>query len=640
MLLCMYVAGISAFACSRRPVCPETEQTGRTHTEYLSNALVYTGNLVLAAGDSYDFHSGALYSAAQYEALDYEARQFVDCKLETSGDGLRFSNAAEKKYKTRYRVLDCDAAAFGAISSRTALAAALDGTVWDNTGAPMVSPQISGTPVYMAFKTYTETEGNCYGILEIKKTDGNSVTLDCRFALEASIPDYTGARKVEIRRGRMYVDGVEFYVKGAAATMEHTAMAAFGANTCRVYSLGSAGLLDRLYEAGLMCYAGLGAPSYKSLAGSPDYDDADFREEMIRLSLEKVRKFKDHPALLCWSLGNEAESGGKNREGLFIYYGALASAIKELDPYHPVTITMTEVPEKWEADFINSHCGDVDFVSYNTYYSFLNDHRDFRAFLAGIGMTKPYMITEYGPTGTWNRKHEDLSDRINDWGALIQLSSEEAALRYIDCYNLISAFDNCLGGIAFWWGYQTHGEVLGWYPFYTKDLHMLPAVHALESCWKDIPYDSKAPRIQSWKYSVELNGMNADAPQWASSGKACKNPVLSPGQSCRASVIASCRSGNPSASLRYKWFIYSDASYSLDSYGWKRIEDGEYVYDTHGMHMAMDEDARAELFEDRTRAEVSFAAPSRTGNYRLYVMAYDDSNYTAATACINFKVGQ
>ena len=52
----------------------------------------------------------------------------------------------------------------------------------------------------------------------------------------------------------------------------------------------------------------------------------------------------------------------------------------------------------------------------------------------------------------------------------------------------------------------------------------------------------------------------------------------------------------------------------------------------------MNEDARTELFTDRTLKEVAFTAPSEPGNYRLYVIVTDVSVKMAASACLNFQV--
>lgn len=463
-------------------------------------------------------------------------------------------------------------------------------------------------------------------------------------------PEYTGARKVTIENGKMYVDGKPFYVNAAAATMAHTLMADYGANTCRIYGISNikAGkaILDSLYAHGLMCYTGLPATQAANIKkGTPGYEDAEWRTAKVASVMKIVNAFKDHPAVLCWSMGNEVEGAGHpTDEGIYRYYGELCAAIKAVDPNHPVTMAFTDVPNPKKIKLVNEFCPDVDFICHNTYYSVLerhkaNDRVPYTDLLAEYGWTKPYMITEYGPTGTWRRSELLEEGRINDWGALIQLSAEEAAQKYIECYHIIKGYENCLGSVAFWWGYQTHGQVLGWYPFFTKEMKVLPAAEAMESCWRGTEYNPKSPLVASWQNSITLNGR----PVYKGK-KNKKNPTVEPGQKCTAKIIASCRSGNPDSSLEYKWFLYKDSVYKHrgSDTEWVAVtwNDCESMYDPKGGHKAMNEDANAELFTDRTKSEVEFTAPTQTGGYRLYCIVTDPSNNRASSACLNFYVGE
>ena len=620
--------------------CDKHESPRHQNNVVHSNRPVLSvDDVVLAEGQWIDFHTKQTWSGEEFSALDDDARQKVDMGY----DGRYLVNHGSKVYKTRFHLAAITPEEYSAIKTRDELMAWIDDVDWSN--APMSFNEFTSTPMCVAFKTYLPEEENCYGIIRIAETKSGFIRFSFKFCDITSNPDYTNPRHVSISNGRLYVDGREFYVKGAAATMCHSLMSEYGANVCRIYSASSRtrGLLDELYDNGLMCYVGLPAKAYSSFQeGNPTYDDPSYRAAAIASVIEIVEELKDHPAVLCWSLGNELEvNGNATREGYFKYYGELAAAVHDADPNHPVTAAFTGIPTAFKISKINEYCPDLDFLSFNSYYNVLKKYeatapQSYTQMLQDYGWNKPYMITEFGPTGTWDRGDAELKMRINEWDALIQLTSEQAAEKYIECWKLIRNYRNCLGSITFWWGYQTHGQVLGWYPFFTKDLVPLTAVEAMESCWKGTKYSPRSPLITDWASSIELNGKNLAAPSMSSTGQSEKNPVLAPGQKCTAKVKAACRSGSKSA-LRYKWFIYKDCTYTRQS-GSLAWTDSEYVYSIYGDHKSMNEDARTELFTDRTLKEVSFTAPSEPGNYRLYVIVTDVSVKMAASACLNFQV--
>lgn len=610
--------------------------------------VLYMENVSLSVSYScqkwFDFNSGKGWTQQEFSALSNEQQQLVDMGIENG----KLCNHKGKTYKTRFHVMNLKAEEFAALKYRDDLFSAVDDIEWNK--APMQMELPSDFPKYIAFKTFTPEEENCYGIMELVEASDEAVRFNCKFCDISSDPAYSVPRHVTVSKGRMYVDGKEFYVNGAAATMAHSLMADYGANVCRIYSssMQTRALLDELHESGLMCYVGLPAPSYSSFsAEDPTYDDPAYRESRINTVIKIVEALKDHPAVLCWSLGNEVEGGGNDaREGTYKYYGELAAAIRKIDPDHPVTAAFTETPTAFKISKVNEYCPDLDFLSFNSYYSVLKTYqagssKSYTQMLEEFGWSKPYMITEFGPTGTWKRSDPELKKRINDWGALIQLTSDEAAAKYIECWKLIRNYSRCLGGFAFWWGYQTHGQVLGWYPFFTKDMIPLTPVEAMESCWKGVSYSPQSPSFGSWTSAIELNGMTLADASASATGRSEKNPVLKPGQSCTAKANAEGRNGSNSA-LVYKWFIYKDCTYSHKSgdKDWTKVTwtDCESVYSMYGQHKSMDEDAGAELFEDRTRQEVVFRAPSEDGNYRLYVIVIDKRSGKASSACLNFQV--
>ena len=111
-----------------------------------------------------------------------------------------------------------------------------------------------------------------------------------------------------------------------------------GVNTIRVYEpIASKEVLDEINEAGVRVIMGFGY----NQGGTFDIRSGTF--------IDYVRKFKDHPAILVWELGNEYNFHPEWFGGdIQIWYDALSAAVDAIhaeDPNHPVATAHGEVPE-------------------------------------------------------------------------------------------------------------------------------------------------------------------------------------------------------------------------------------------------------------------------------------------------------
>ena len=112
-----------------------------------------------------------------------------------------------------------------------------------------------------------------------------------------------------------------------------------GINTIRVYEpVDDSGVLDQLHAAGIKLIVGFG------------YNQNGVYDIATGTVLDYVKKYKDHPAILFWELGNEynyhPEWFGGN---INVWYEALnntASAIQALDKNHPVATAHGEIPSE------------------------------------------------------------------------------------------------------------------------------------------------------------------------------------------------------------------------------------------------------------------------------------------------------
>ena len=400
----------------------------------------------------------------------------------------------------------------------------------------------------------------------------------------------------------MFADDSLFYVNGAATNNYYTDVKKFGGNTIRLYSPkdeSTRSIMDNAYKAGLKVYLGLGMTAAKYLAYTDEAKVAAQKETIM----EYVRQYKSHPALLCWSIGNEVEASNDNNIPMWQAIGDIAAAIKELDDKHPVTCALAGVSG---IKNLVKYAPDIDFISINSYYPNISN---VESSVRSSGADLPYMITEYGPRGTWAMSSEP--GRILPWTdyysadsyALVEETSTEKEAIYLQLWeNHIKANENkgCLGSFVFVWGYQTHGEVLNWYAMYTVDHYSYGACDAMQKCWTGEWPEARAPRIES-RNDMTMNNRTAESVI-----------RVAVGSSNTAKVTAT---ASTEVNLRYHWIIFQESAHKSDG----SMPDGI-----------------AGLFTDDSTAEVSFKAPSTPGAYRLYVFVLDDVNKKAASACIPF----
>lgn len=114
-------------------------------------------------------------------------------------------------------------------------------------------------------------------------------------------------------------------------------------------------MMDRCRDLGLKVH-------YQLLQGVRAIKDDPVGSEAFQKGLEaikaEVRRFKDHEALLGWYIADEPASVDYPVEPLKIIY----DAIKEIDPYHPITIVFVASDEKTEA-----YMDALDIIMYDHY---------------------------------------------------------------------------------------------------------------------------------------------------------------------------------------------------------------------------------------------------------------------------------
>ncbi len=276
-------------------------------------------------------------------------------------------------------------------------------------------------------------------------------------------------------------NGKPYLIRGAGGSGYLPALAAAGGNSIRTWDAeGIDGLLDRADELGLTVTVGIWLGQAQR---GFDYTD----DRAVLAQLDRVRKFvlryRGHPALLMWGLGNEMEGDGSNAAA-WMGVNAAAELTRRLDPDHP---TMTVIAEMGGQKVRNLHrlCPAIDVVGINSYGGIASVPKRYR----DAGGTKPYAITEFGPIGHWEVGK-------TDWGAPREQTSTDKARWYADGYRkaVLGEKDLCVGSYVFLWGHKQEATAT-WYGMFLPDGTRLGPVDAMARLWSGKPPKNLCPTI-------------------------------------------------------------------------------------------------------------------------------------------------
>lgn len=410
------------------------------------------------------------------------------------------------------------------------------------------------------------------------------------------------ATKFEIKKidgvWHLLKEGEVFYINGAATNNFYDTVDDFGGNAIRTYSITNqtATILDEAYKNG--CYVNVGYYMKREKDGF-DYGNATAVAAQLEDARTYVRRFRNHPAVMCWSVGNETMASYTDTR-LWDAVEDMAAMIHEEDPNHPTTIALAGANTD-HIRYIITKSPSIDILSVNSYdpsvASIINNVR-------AAGWDKPWMVTEFGQRGTWATTTSTTPKKLS-WGALVEMTSTQKAAVYKRLLrDDIKARENdgCIGSFAFLWGYQTHGEVLTWYGLFDKNQNSFGVVDELQNSWTGSYPKTLAPVIAD-RHAMKMNGKIAD-----------DEIMVAKGSSNTATVTATSPSG---AALTYRWLIYAEGTAASNG----SLPDGI-----------------SGLITDSTLPTITFNAPSTPGGQRLVVFATDETNHKAASAVIPFYV--
>jgi hypothetical protein len=401
--------------------------------------------------------------------------------------------------------------------------------------------------------------------------------------------------KVEIRQDghtfQLLRAGQAYFVKGAGGSHYPGRIAAYGGNSVRTWgSRNGQAVLDTAHKYGLSVLMGLDVARERH---GFDYDDPAAVKSQLETLRAEVLKYKDHPALLAWGIGNELNLQYKNTR-VWDAVNDISGMIHAEDPNHP-TCTVLAGINKELVNNIRQRCPDIDFLGINTYGGLATLPKT----IAGAGWSGAYMVTEWGPTGHW----ESIS---TTWQSPVEETSSEKAAVYKKRYEASVEKDRekCLGSYVFLWG-QKQERTPTWYGLFTESGEETQVMDVMQYLWSGRWPANKAPHM----YSLQLAGK-----------KAVQNVQVKAGQIYPVSAVVT----DPDQDrLTYRWELLPEPA---------QVGEG-------GDFEARPRPVENAFLQSASHGQASLKAPAKAGAYRLFVYVTDGHN-NVATANLPFYVNE
>jgi hypothetical protein len=387
---------------------------------------------------------------------------------------------------------------------------------------------------------------------------------------------------------QMYRNGEPYYIKGAGGYKYYEKLKECGGNSVRLWSTeGAREYMDKAHALRLTVTLGLDLGHERR---GFNYSD----KKAVAVQFEKIKKeilqYKDHPALILWSVGNEVDQFAKD----FNVWNAVNDIVKyihEVDPNHPTTTMLAGVPVKHIKEIIK-RCPDLDLLSINAFRWISPVRKD----ITEAGWKGPYLIGEWGASGYWE------SEKV-PWGTFIEETSTQKAELCAERYKvgIRENNDRCIGSYVFYWGWKqarTHTLL----SLFSEDGRETGTLDVLHKEWTGTERSNRAPLI---------------VPIGIDDKPTHKGVYLKPSSKHMAYTDAKDPDND---NLYYYWEVYPEST--------EKKEGGDMEAKPYPM---------PELIIDGKGRALSFKAPDKEGAYRVFVTVYDD-HYHIASANAPFYV--
>ena len=417
----------------------------------------------------------------------------------------------------------------------------------------------------------------------------------CLLAMAPTLAQTTQPLRVRIdnRAGtfQLLVDNRPYFIKGAGGRDYLDRLRQYGGNSIRTGSDRQG--LDKAHALGLTALVGLPVRAERD---GMNYDDVQAVRQQHEQVLAIVRQTKDHPAVLMWALGNELDfiqANVKDKYNLKVWdaVDALTKAIHQIDPNHPVMTVVGSINKDKITDLLTK-CPDLDLLGINEY----GDLDKIPQWLRQYGWQKPYVVTEWGPTGFWQVPK-------TPWKAPIEETSSQKADKYRERYEraILTDKDRCLGSYVFLWR-QHQERTHTWFGMFDREGRETEAVDVMHYEWTGTWPQNRTPRLDS----VRIGRLTA-----------YDGVYLQPGGSYKAQAWVTDPDGEP---VQYRWEVLREGT--------------RFPYGGNGEPRPPTVPG---VMTGAATPQVSCQAPAEEGPYRLFVYAYDGAG-NWATANVPFYV--
>lgn len=391
--------------------------------------------------------------------------------------------------------------------------------------------------------------------------------------------DHSDGRYSVVRNGKPYI------IRGAGGDSHFRELREAGGNTLRTWDTTHlAQVLDSAQKHDLAVIVGLPIPNSGDIAF---YTDPQITQKRYQALQSIIRRFRNHPAVLMWCLGNELDFPYKWTYGDFYdSFNALTDMIHREDPDHPVTTTILNFNPKYIMN-VRLRC-DVDVISFNIFGTIPL----LRKSLADLSWLwkGPYMLLEWGINGPWEGTEQTA------WGAYIEDTSKKKAEIYQQRFRKHMPVEDprFLGAFVFFWGNKqetTHT----WFSIFDETGGASEAVSTMQGIWTGKPSQVAYPDL---KYML-LNKQGAR-----------DNILLNPSAPASAEVLLF--SGHDRI-RSIRWQIFREDWYRKNQINSTRKMTPVTTIDSSGQNLRL-----------------SFSAPKQEGPYRIFATIYDDAGNFAS----------
>lgn len=401
---------------------------------------------------------------------------------------------------------------------------------------------------------------------------------------------------------QLFRNGKPFYIQGAGGDSYFKELAEIGGNTIRVYDTINLGeVLDEAQKNNLAVIVDIPLPRFQTRY------NPYLVEENNRILKENVKnliqKYKNHPAVFIWNLGNELQYPvifKKNRiiqnfrdiveikkvifqrRSFIKTFNELIDIVHKEDPNHLVS-TSVATNIFWKK-LLNIHLYSpgIDLIGYNIFappkrfISQLNK-------LSHLIKLKPFYISEWGIEGPWAQEK-------TSWGAPIETTSTNKEKQYRENHRIFCThYSESLGAVAFYWG-QKQERTHTWFNIFDNEGRKSQVFYELQNIWTN--------KIDTTIFTPQIKYMLL-------AGKgAMDNLIFIPNEITVAQLLFE---NTIDSTLQYNWEIFEEE--------WNYRGEGE----AHKLPNKI-----SGCFEKIENSVATIKMPSVEGPYRIFVSVYDE----------------